>query len=257
MGSASPASTNETARGVGDEASLRWFEELSYGCLGTRNNKLEIEVASDGRVFSERRSVLGYADADTITIRSDVMNARPEVLSGILRHEMVHVIQKRLARYYTIAPILLVQHYEVEAEMVRLVADQDLVNFTLSPDPTKEIRYFEEDGHYYTTYLAAVLGGVPGPIASKIAFYSQLPDLIWELDAISVGIFLGMSGGEVRWSEAPIKYLRLLGDRKVPAFISATLPEYAMHLQKNRMPVVGGSQGRTPRVIRGRKSSSS
>lgn len=226
------------------QASLRCLE-LSHGI---DLHDLKIEFASDGQVFSDHRSALAYANADMIVVRADVKYFAPERLSGILRHEIAHVIQKRMARHTQMTPRLSDAVYEIEAEVFRQSEVSQKIESLFSPDPHSGIRFFEEDGHYYTTYLAAALGGVPGSTAARIAFYSQLPDLIWELDAISVGIFLGMSGGEVRWSEAPIKYLRLLGDRPVPSLVSSKLPEYVMHLQKSYMPVVGGTLGRTPKL---------
>jgi RHS repeat-associated protein len=47
---------------------------------------------------------------------------------------------------------------------------------------------YAEPGHYYTTYIAALMAGFPADVAYRTAFYSQMPDEVLELDAKAAGM---------------------------------------------------------------------
>jgi RHS repeat-associated protein len=76
-----------------------------------------------------------------------------------------------------------------------LLADGPNLYLYVRADP---IRFFDpngraaEAGHYRTAYLAAIIAGYDYDVAAKIAFYTQMPDEVHELDAKTKGIeFLG------------------------------------------------------------------
>ena len=46
---------------------------------------------------------------------------------------------------------------------------------------------WEEAGHYYTVYYVALACGVPNDDAMRIAFWTQFPDEVSELDAVKAG----------------------------------------------------------------------
>ena len=50
------------------------------------------------------------------------------------------------------------------------------------------VEFYNEAGHYYTTYYAALRTGIDPQTARTLATYSQLPDEITDLDAISVAV---------------------------------------------------------------------
>jgi hypothetical protein len=52
----------------------------------------------------------------------------------------------------------------------------------------KNVEYYNEAGHYYTTYYVALRTGIDPKTARTLATYSQLPDEITDLDAISVAV---------------------------------------------------------------------
>src|SRR5205814_4647438 len=58
----------------------------------------------------------------------------------------------------------------------------------LSPDPSAQPRFYGPAGHYYTAFYAALAVGFSVATARSIAFYTQLPDLVSELDAKVAGV---------------------------------------------------------------------
>jgi hypothetical protein len=107
----------------------------------------------------------------------------------LLAHEVAHVLQKRLRR--------LSPHRQVDTKgrLSRLEreandAARSLVLgkrcSELSPDPDDCGRAFGPVGHYYTVYFICLAAGLSPGAASELAFYAQIADQIWEIDATEV-----------------------------------------------------------------------
>ncbi|MBU6414616.1 MAG: RHS repeat-associated core domain-containing protein [Planctomycetes bacterium] len=67
------------------------------------------------------------------------------------------------------------------------------------PYSTDSLGQYEEAGHYYTTFLAATCAGRSSVEAEMLAYYSQLPDEVPALDALSLSkAYLQLGAGGVR-----------------------------------------------------------
>jgi Domain of unknown function (DUF4157) len=118
---------------------------------------------------------------------------RPDTMLGrrILAHELAHVVQKR--RGHALRPgtrlrpstDLLV---EIEAHAAANVVCSGGLFKCETADPPERPRCWGPAGHYYTTYFVLLCAGVDDAIASKMAFFAQMPDQVRELDATQVEI---------------------------------------------------------------------
>ena len=100
--------------------------------------------------------------------------ASPNVSPEILGHELVHVEQAR--REPSVRVTLEPQRRAAAEREARAPGD----------GPVREgglVHYYGEAGHFYTAYLVAMAVGFDDTTAFRIAFYTQMPDEVLELDA--------------------------------------------------------------------------
>ena len=132
----------------------------------------------------------------------------PDADARVLLHELAHVAQQRRWRGRAVPTAWT----EAEAHAAAAGATQP----RLPLDPLVPACW-EEVGHYYTVYYVLLAVGVRDDLARRIAFYTQLPDEVSDLDAYRAGMAMpGQAGGGVgAWL-----YDRTLGPAE-DAFISA------------------------------------
>ena len=105
--------------------------------------------------------------------------ASPNVSPEILGHELVHVEQAR--REPSVRVTLEPQRRAAAEREARAPGD----------GPVREgglVHYYGEAGHFYTAYLVAMAVGFDDTTAFRIAFYTQMPDEVSELDATHMAL---------------------------------------------------------------------
>ncbi len=114
----------------------------------------------------------------------------------MLAHEAAHLAQ--FAASAPAAPVLLL---EAEADAVALRLDQGrAVRVRLGAAPGR--LHWSRVGHYYTTYLIALVAGAPEQLAQRWALLSQIPDLVSELDAtLQAEVQESLIGGDLPATE--------------------------------------------------------
>ncbi len=114
---------------------------------------------------------------------------RPDTLPGrlVLAHELAHVVQKRRGAKYPSFPPVSARALEVEAHAAAVaIACGGRFRCAL-PDCFEVPRFWEEEGHYYTSYMIMLAAGIDPKVAYQMATFSQIPDEIEELDASGWG----------------------------------------------------------------------
>jgi Domain of unknown function (DUF4157) len=116
----------------------------------------------------------------------------PDRLWGkfLLAHEVAHVLQRRLQRSsphrHGDSKGGLLSQLEREAnDAARSLILGKRCN-AVSPDPDNCGRAFGPVGHYYTVYFICLAAGLPPNAASELAYYAQIADQVWEIDATEV-----------------------------------------------------------------------
>ena len=74
---------------------------------------------------------------------------------------------------------------------------------SVETDPTGT---YGEAGHYYVVYLASLAAGFDPNVAYRNAFYSQLPDDVYELEAVPLEQKLATKFYPLRWLGSPKQY---------------------------------------------------
>jgi hypothetical protein len=104
----------------------------------------------------------------------------------LLAHELAHVVQKRRrGRNQTGSAQAPPPRWRVESEAAAAaaaVAGGGCFTCVLADEPDRP-RFWGPLGHYYTVYFVMLSAGVQDDLAHELAYYTQIPDLVSELDA--------------------------------------------------------------------------
>src|SRR4051794_39351875 len=104
----------------------------------------------------------------------------------VLAHELAHVVQKRRGgRAKTASASSPAHRWRVEAEAAaaaECVESGGRFTCVIADEPDQP-RFWGPLGHYYTVYFVMLAAGVKNKLAHKLAYYTQLPDLVTDLDA--------------------------------------------------------------------------
>jgi hypothetical protein len=106
----------------------------------------------------------------------------PEADARVLAHEVAHVAQQRL-RGPARPRLAEAEAHHAAARLLRGWGAR-----VAQPLDPREPACWEEVGHYYTTYYVLLAAGVRDDLARRIAFYTQLPDEVSDLDAYRAGV---------------------------------------------------------------------
>jgi hypothetical protein len=172
---------------------------VGRGCLDPQfRRQMESAFETDFRDVLVDRSPMANritAGLGTIAAASDCCIYLSTDLDGcdaalretVLAHELAHIVQKRRGRAsmtQSIARDLL----EAEAH----IAARRAVRTGRAPivlgDPSPRLSAWGPAGHYYTTLFALWAAGIEEKRARDIAFFCQMPDQVFEFDAISAVI---------------------------------------------------------------------
>jgi len=180
-------------------------------CLQTSLRDVRLHISPASRIANEALGSLAFAVNNHICFRCDFDPSGP-LFTSLLAHEAVHVVQKRLGnKGEAIHHAPSAGHLEQEACAIAAGVLRGIPASCITPDPSSHPRLFGPAGHYYTAFYTSVAVGFQFETAKSIAFFTQVPDLVEELDAKAEGIGWG--------GDAAMVYLKSL-----PHFCSHILP---------------------------------
>lgn len=126
------------------------------------------------RRLTEKLGTVACAVDGAIFLGADV----PDM---VLAHEVVHLLQARLPGAGRVAAAEAEAHHLAARALAGLPC-----RVAVPADAAQPLRW-EEAGHYYTVYYVALACGLPNDDAMRIAFWTQFPDEVSELDAVKAG----------------------------------------------------------------------
>jgi hypothetical protein len=159
----------------------------------------------------------------------------------LLAHELTHVMQKRRGREQSpgLASIAPGEQLEQEADATAAGILKEARAPRLTPDPFSSPRMYGPAGHYYTAFYTAAAAGFDFKTANAIAFYTQLPDLVSEIDAYAQGKVWGykyeescISTGKsylLFYSANREKYWQQAADRAIDEMVRAWQVQAGLH----------------------------
>lgn len=106
----------------------------------------------------------------------------------LLAHELAHVVQSRLGAAVN-PPASMARRLAAEMEadaaaLSVLYGRRPVCSLAL---PVGELSAWGPAGHYYTVYYALLAAGLDNAKAARLAFYTQMPDEVVDLDAEEAG----------------------------------------------------------------------
>jgi hypothetical protein len=156
-------------------------------CLQTSLRDVRLHLSPASRIANEALGSLAFAVDNHICFRCDFDPFDP-LFANLLAHEAVHVAQKRLGKNGGLthsAPSA--RQLEQEACGIAAGLLRGTPAARITPDPSSQPRLFGPAGHYYTAFYTSVAVGFQFETAKSIAFFTQVPDLVEELDAKAEG----------------------------------------------------------------------
>jgi Domain of unknown function (DUF4157) len=142
--------------------------------------------------LSQRLNTLAFSRGELVCLSSELLRCSREFVSHVIAHELAHVIQRRRKPTYSITD----QQIEEEAEMSACLVSQGKGSMPLSGDCSGKLRCFGPAGHYYTVFYTAASAGIDPALTKQVAFFSQLPDMAIELDAVMCGALIAKAIAE-------------------------------------------------------------
>jgi len=132
---------------------------------------------------------VAFVSGEHIVLAAGCYQPQSRLGKLVLAHELAHVVQKRRAvgrRVRSPRPAAL-SSLEAEAHRAAAVVAGGGRFRCVHADAFDTPRFWEEEGHYYTSYLVMLAAGLKGDVAQKMAWYAQVPDEVEELDAAGWG----------------------------------------------------------------------
>lgn len=112
----------------------------------------------------------------------------------VLAHEVAHLVQKHKGKESRSRTERNNTFFEEEADQAAVLVLAERRVRMLTADASTEPRSWGPEGHYYTVLWASLAAGLSLSDAKRNAFYCQLPDQVYELDATAAGIDLTSLG---------------------------------------------------------------
>ena len=156
--------------------------------FGEDFGNVTIEQSRRATAATAALGTIAATAGNRICVSADFFRHRPEFCRRVLAHELAHVVQKR--RFDpAISSMALDRRYRglIEAE-AHVAADHavrgERAKVALSDAPAI-LAAWGPAGHYYTTYFVMLAAGIDADKAKTRAFFCQLPDQVFEFDAVA------------------------------------------------------------------------
>jgi hypothetical protein len=162
---------------------------LMEDCFESSFRDVRLHFSAASQVANDALGSLAFTVGNHVCFRPGFDGSLAAVFTYLLAHELSHVVQKRRARTPAghLQSIPTEAQLEQEADTIAAGVLQGMRATRVTPDPSSLPRLYGPAGHYYTAFYTALAVGFNYEIAKKIAFYTQLPDLVEELDATAAG----------------------------------------------------------------------
>lgn len=171
-----------------DAENLAWLED----CFECSLRDVQLHFSHESTRANFAMGSAAFALRDHICFRAMPGSFHSRSFKSLLAHEIVHVIQQRQEARASGILCASKQQLEVEAGIGAARAMNGLSVGTLTCDHGETPRCYGPAGHYYTALFTAIAAGLEFKTSQEIAFYTQFPDLVCELDAIVAGKDWGM-----------------------------------------------------------------
>lgn len=189
-----------------DPENLAWMEE----CFHARLRDVRLHFSPESSAANRAFGSLAFAVEDHICFRELPPSFQNRGFASLLAHEISHVIQHCLGVHTSGDCFPSARQLEMEAGAASARVMAGLPAIELTHDLSGIPRCYGPAGHYYTAFYAALAVGLPYATANRIAFYTQLPDLVCELDAIESGKYWGLWAAAVYFEPIPKACSQLL-----------------------------------------------
>ena len=159
-------------------------------CFQTSFHDVRLHFSPAADAANRALHSLALTTGSHICFHSSVNVCAGSNFTRLLAHELAHVVQKRCRPVTHLRYPGNVNGHQLEYEAC--LAANSVLNRSplphLSPDPTTLPRTYGLAGHYYTAFYTAMAAGFDFAVANDIAFFTQLADLVTELDGKEAGI---------------------------------------------------------------------
>lgn len=108
----------------------------------------------------------------------------------VLAHELAHVTQSRLRKKVVIDEahcLNLLEALEIEAAKAAVEVCSGRPGLCRVANTSGQILAWGEVGHFYTIYFVMLAAGADPKLSQRVAFFTQFPDEVEELDAATIG----------------------------------------------------------------------
>lgn len=151
-----------------------------------------VELNSSGAAESATQSIGAVAAArdQTIFLSRSFFAQSLKRQEFILAHEFGHIAQKRAGKIEQKARFpdrIREALIEVDANLAAADALAGRRARCVLADKPERMARWEEAGHYYTTLLFMLMNGVDKKTSLRRAFFCQMPDEVYEFDAVAAG----------------------------------------------------------------------
>src|SRR5882757_3343516 len=200
-------------RGTSIDAHQR---SLMEDCFETSFRDVRLHFSSASQAANNALGSLAFTVGDHIRFRPGFDSSLGAAFTYLLAHELSHVMQKRRAGDLVGSLPSIPSEEQLEHEADTIAADvlKGLRARPVTPDPSSLPRLYGPAGHYYTAFYTALAVGFDYQTAKQIAFYTQLPDLVAELDAKVAGIsWWGTGYLGIYFGSLPYYFSRAIPDK--------------------------------------------
>ncbi len=164
--------------------------------FGEDFSKVQIEQSPRAEAATAALGTIAAATQDHIFLGRGFFSHRPAYCRRVLAHELAHVVQKRrfgsahagLARNPVYRSLI-----EAEAHRAADNAVRGRPATVVLADEPDALAAWGPAGHYYTSYFVMLAAGVSPNSAQYRAFFCQMPDQVYEFDAIAAAVDYGFT----------------------------------------------------------------
>lgn len=172
-------------------------------CFGANLGDILVHVSEESDSANLALGSIAFTVGRHVCFSRRALSLLPQNFTAILAHELAHIVQRRPGVRSQMVGSPDVRALEAEAGQASALVLTGQPVRDLTYDPIDAPRCYGPAGHYYTAFYTALAVGLSPDAASKIAFYTQLPDLVCELDAIESGKFWGFWATAVYFEPVP------------------------------------------------------
>lgn len=197
-----------------------YHRTLMEDCFQETLSDVRLHFSPAGEVANRALGSLAFAVDGHICFRPEIDPDQGDAFTYLLAHEVSHILQKRRAKHIGLLHVLPKsdQAFEREANVCAANVLRGKRAIVANSDPHPDPRCYGPAGHYYTAFYTALATGFDYETARKIGLYTQLPDLVSEIDATEAGKGWGKKYGEAMASTAELYISHVIPGKSITEF---------------------------------------